>query len=155
MVRLASSSWMVPLQWVIGRERFDLWPDPLRSLNSKVLRSLPLMLCVTKLQTAVGWHGTCCTRSDYSLSGQPLDDNSGVTFKRTRHLTAWATYLRERIAAGNIQFKHRPTRDMEADLLTKPVSKAVLIRLKENMCITPTTWGVSRRFDKVVTRRVC
>jgi len=62
----------------------------------------------------------------------------GGTFQRTKHLTARATYLRERIAAGDIQLKHRPTRDMEADLLTKPVSKAVLIHLKEKMCIRPT-----------------
>ena len=54
----------------------------------------------------------------------------GATFKRTKHLIGRQSYLRERIQCGDLQLKYCPTKDMLADLMIKPVTVAVLKRLK-------------------------
>jgi hypothetical protein len=61
----------------------------------------------------------------------------GATFKRTKHLIGRQSYVRERIQNGDITLKYLSTTDMTADILTKPVSRAVLERLKEKLFVIP------------------
>ncbi len=51
---------------------------------------------------------------------------SGGNFKRTKHLLIRESFVRERIENNEIELKHRPTEDMCADFLTKPLSKPKL-----------------------------
>ena len=78
--------------------------------------------------------------SDLGVSARPItvcQDNKstiimavkGASFKRTKHLIGRHSYVKERIANGDIVLKYVPTKEMMADLLTKPVSKEVLTRL--------------------------
>ena len=59
----------------------------------------------------------------------------GGTFQRTKHLIGRQSYIRERIEAGDIVLKFKPTKDMEADILTKPLPRSVLNQLKNRLCI--------------------
>jgi len=54
----------------------------------------------------------------------------GGTFQRTKHLIGRQSYIKERIEAGDIVLKFKSTKEMEADLLTKPLPRAVLNKLK-------------------------
>jgi hypothetical protein len=51
----------------------------------------------------------------------------GGNFKRTKHLICKESYVRERIDNNDIKLKYLPTTKMPADMLTKPVSKKVLL----------------------------
>jgi hypothetical protein len=51
----------------------------------------------------------------------------GGNFKRTKHLICKESYVRERIDNNDIKLKYLPTSKMPADMLTKPVSKKVLL----------------------------
>ena len=59
----------------------------------------------------------------------------GGSFQRTKHLIGRQSYIKERIEAGDIVLKYRPTKEMEADLLTKPVPRSILLKLKNLLCI--------------------
>ena len=54
----------------------------------------------------------------------------GGSFQRTKHLIGRQSYIKERIAAGDLTLKYRATKEMEADLLTKPLSRNILQKLK-------------------------
>ena len=54
----------------------------------------------------------------------------GGTFQRTKHLIGRQSYIKERIEAGDIVLKFKSTKEMEADLLTKPLPRVVLNKLK-------------------------
>jgi hypothetical protein len=60
---------------------------------------------------------------------------TGATFKRTKHLISKFSYVKERIDNGDIQLKYMPTKDMIADILTKPVDRATLVHLRQKMSI--------------------
>ena len=62
---------------------------------------------------------------------------SGDSFKRTKHLIGKASYVKERIDAKEIKLKYLASKDMPADLLTKPVNKAVLNHLKQLLFVVP------------------
>ena len=62
---------------------------------------------------------------------------SGGSFKRTKHLIGKASYVKERIDAKEIKLKYLASKDMPADLLTKPVNKAVLNHLKQLLFVVP------------------
>ena len=59
----------------------------------------------------------------------------GGSFQRTKHLIGRQSYIKERIEAGDIVLKYRPTKVMEADILTKPLPRSTLQKLKELLCI--------------------
>jgi hypothetical protein len=61
----------------------------------------------------------------------------GASFKRTKHLIGRRSYVRERIQAGDIELKYLKTTEMTADILTKPVQKAILQKLKKVLFIGP------------------
>ena len=72
----------------------------------------------------------------------------GGTFQRTKHLRQ--SYIRERIELGDIMLKFKPTKEMEADILTKPLPRSVLNKLKTRLCFhdisqlkRSTTYGKS------------
>ena len=57
----------------------------------------------------------------------------GGSFKRTKHMIAKHSYVKERILSKDIKIKYRSSAEMEADILTKPVTKAILNRLKSKL----------------------
>ena len=59
----------------------------------------------------------------------------GGSFQRTKHLIGRQSYIRERIAAGDIVLKHKSTKEMEADMLTKPLPRIAMQKLKNLLCI--------------------
>ncbi|NBR24398.1 MAG: Ty1/Copia family ribonuclease HI, partial [Micrococcales bacterium] len=61
---------------------------------------------------------------------------TGATFRRTKHLMGKQTFVRERIADGKIVLRYKPTKDMLADILTKPVNRDTLERLLPQLSIT-------------------
>jgi hypothetical protein len=61
----------------------------------------------------------------------------GASFKRTKHLIGKQTFVKERIQNGDIVLQYLPTKDMPADVLTKPVEREAVVRLKRLLYITP------------------
>jgi hypothetical protein len=61
----------------------------------------------------------------------------GASFKRTKHLIGKETYVKERIQNGDIALQYLPTKEMPADLLTKPVGREALLRLKRILHLKP------------------
>jgi len=59
----------------------------------------------------------------------------GGSFQRTKHLIGRQSYIKERIEAGDIVLKYKSTKVMEADLLTKPLSRVAMQKLKDLLCI--------------------
>ncbi len=55
----------------------------------------------------------------------------GGKFKRSKHLLTRESYVRERIECGDIVLEHKPTSDMCADFLTKPLSSSKLFSYLE------------------------
>jgi len=54
--------------------------------------------------------------------------NNGGTFKRTKHMIGKMSYLKDRIRLGDLVLKYVPTRDMLADMFTKPATRDVMNR---------------------------
>ena len=52
----------------------------------------------------------------------------GGTFKQTKHLIGRIGYLRDCVNQGVLTLRFTPTRLMIADMLTKPVPRAVILR---------------------------
>jgi hypothetical protein len=61
----------------------------------------------------------------------------GASFKRTKHLIGKQTFVKERIQNGDIVLQYLPTKDMPADMLTKPLGRETLVRLKRLLYLTP------------------
>lgn len=61
-----------------------------------------------------------------NLSTIILANEGEINFKRTKHLLARESYVKERIDRGDIILKYKPTKEMSADFLTKPLSKVKL-----------------------------
>ena len=61
----------------------------------------------------------------------------GGSFQRTKHLIGRQSYIRERIIAGDLQLKYKPTTTMEADMLTKPLPRVLLHKLKALIHLKP------------------
>eukprot|EP01039_Chlorochromonas_danica_P011367 gene11368-12697_t len=61
-----------------------------------------------------------------NLSTIIIANTGPQSFKRTKHLLVKESYVKERIAKGDIKLKYLPTEDMPADCLTKPLSKPKL-----------------------------
>ena len=57
----------------------------------------------------------------------------GPTFRRTKHLIGKRSFVRERLAEEDITLIYKPTKDMTADILTKPVDAATLKRLTKSI----------------------
>ena len=54
---------------------------------------------------------------------------SGGSFKRTKHLICKQSFVKERIANGDMHLCYLPTNRMVADMLTKPLPRALLQKL--------------------------
>ena len=61
----------------------------------------------------------------------------GGSFKRTKHLIGRQNFVRERVQNGDIVLAYLPTKDMPADILTKPVKRATLEKLKHLLHVGP------------------
>ena len=61
----------------------------------------------------------------------------GGSFKRTKHLMGRQNFVRERVQNGDIMFFYLPTKDMPADILTKPVKREILGKLKRILHVGP------------------
>lgn len=53
----------------------------------------------------------------------------GPTFRRTKHIIGKRSYVQERLAEGEVTLGYVPTRDMLADILTKPLPPATMREL--------------------------
>jgi hypothetical protein len=61
----------------------------------------------------------------------------GGSFKRTKHLIGRQNFVRERVQNGDIVLAYLPTKDMPADILTKPVKRVTLEKLKHLLHVGP------------------
>jgi hypothetical protein len=59
----------------------------------------------------------------------------GGNFKRTKHLICKESYIRERLQNNDMVLLHLPTKQMPADLLTKPVPTGTLKELSRLLCL--------------------
>jgi hypothetical protein len=59
----------------------------------------------------------------------------GGSFKRTKHLNCKESFIRERLQNNEIVLLHLPTKQMPADLLTKPVSISTLREKSALLCL--------------------
>ena len=66
-------------------------------------------------------------------------DNQGVlsllmnnrhSRQRTRHLNVRYFFIKDRVAKGELQLKYMPTKQMIADVMTKPITGALLVQLR-------------------------
>jgi hypothetical protein len=55
----------------------------------------------------------------------------GATFRRTKHLMGKESYVRERLLNREIVLKYVPTEEMVADILTKPLARGQLEKLRK------------------------
>lgn len=70
-----------------------------------------------------------------------MEDNQGaiaiaqnpVSHNRTKHIDIRYHFIRETVQSGEIRLHYCPTKDMIADLLTKPLSRQVFELLRSNM----------------------
>jgi hypothetical protein len=103
-------------------------------------------LCaLEEASTYAVWYRLLLTELGRSMMGPLtiLQDNQstiimavqGASFKRTKHLIGRRSFVRERLQAGEIELKYLKTSDMTADILTKPVSKQILEKLKTKLHI--------------------
>jgi hypothetical protein len=60
---------------------------------------------------------------------------NGGNFKRTKHIIVKDNFVKEHIQNGDVVLKYLSTSEMPADILTKPVSKKVLLDQLSFLCI--------------------
>jgi hypothetical protein len=60
---------------------------------------------------------------------------TGGSFKRTKHIIARESFVRERVENKDIILKYLPTKDMLADMLTKALDKATMIRFMQLLSV--------------------
>ena len=60
----------------------------------------------------------------------------GPTFRRTKHIIGKRSYIQERLAEGEVTLGYVPTRDMLADILTKPLPPAMMRELMFKLGLT-------------------
>lgn len=61
-----------------------------------------------------------------NLSTMIMANENKINFKRTKHLLVRESYVKEQIQKGHIQLKHKPSDQMHADFLTKPLNRTKL-----------------------------
>jgi len=70
-----------------------------------------------------------------NLSTMFIAHAGGGNFKRTKHLLARESFVRERIEHGDIHLVHKRSEEMSADFLTKPLARAKLRAHLEHLCM--------------------
>ena len=60
-----------------------------------------------------------------------------VFHARSKHIELDYHFVREQVALGNLITNHIPASNQIADLFTKPVSKAALLRFQSKLCLQP------------------
>lgn len=61
--------------------------------------------------------------------------SKSIFHARTKHIEIHYHWIREAVKGGNMIVKYRPTEDMVADLLTKPLSKNQFVKLRRKLGI--------------------
>lgn len=69
------------------------------------------------------------------------EDNQGciamsenaISHRRTKHIAIRYHFIRERVESGEVKLCYVPTEQQLADLLTKPLGRVQVIRLRERM----------------------
>lgn len=90
--------------------------------------------------SSVLWAREWLLAQGYTLSPTVIyQDNQGVLSllakgrnmkQRTRHLNVRYFFFKDRITKGEIELKYLPTKEMVADIMTKPVSGALMSKLR-------------------------
>lgn len=61
-----------------------------------------------------------------NLSTMIIANEHKMNFKRTKHLLVRESYVKDQVQKGQIQLKYKPSDQMHADFLTKPLNRAKL-----------------------------
>ena len=56
-----------------------------------------------------------------------------VMHKRSKHIDVRFHFLRERVASGEVKLEYIVTEHQQADLLTKPLLRARLVRIRDRV----------------------
>jgi hypothetical protein len=71
-----------------------------------------------------------------NMSTMIIAEGGKGNFKRTKHLLAREAFVKERIEEGDIILTYKPTEDMSADFLTKPLSRPKLMKHLSSLKMT-------------------
>ena len=72
------------------------------------------------------------------MSAILLEENGkGSSSKRTRHINIRYFFITDRIASGDISVKYCGTKDMVADMFTKPLQGAQFIKFRNTVLNIP------------------
>jgi hypothetical protein len=64
------------------------------------------------------------------MSTIALANKGAGSSDRTRHVSIRYFWMKDRVASGDIEIVYKPTADMVADILTKPLHGDLFIRLR-------------------------
>jgi hypothetical protein len=92
--------------------------------KAKWVDSLLKELGVTKQRTSILW---CDNLGATYLTANP------VLHARTKHIEIDFHFVRERVAAGELDVRFISTNDQVADVFTKPATRLMLDRFKSNL----------------------
>ena len=68
-----------------------------------------------------------------NMSTIRLAENGASASRRTRHINVRYFFIKERIDSGEVKVSYLPTREMLADLLTKPVQGKLFAKLRDRL----------------------
>jgi len=77
-----------------------------------------------------------------------LANKGGSTSARSRHINIRFFFIKDRIAAGEIELKYKPTAEMIADILTKPLQGTLFRRLRNILLNWYDDMGADGNGDK-------
>ena len=55
------------------------------------------------------------------------------TSDRTRHIAIRFFFIKDRVDAGEVDITYVPTKDMQADILTKPLQGELFLKLRKEL----------------------
>ena len=62
-----------------------------------------------------------------------MAENGASVSRRTRHINVRYFFIKERIDNGEVTMSYLPTKEMVADLLTKPIQGHLFVKLRDRL----------------------